>query len=109
MKNVGWDSHCYGWMTDRWQEQLNATAKYKSQDGNIPTVCAEFGDGGGSNQRDGNWVQNVQTATANPGGWAAWMVNWAMDNADCLWAEPLDGSVIQADYGRMIHDAIVAA
>jgi hypothetical protein len=109
MKNVSWDSHCYGWMTDRWPEQMNALAKYKSQDGNIPTICGEFGDGGGSNQRDGNWVQNVQTALANPGGFGAWMINWAMDNADCLWADPLDGSVIQADYGKMVHDAIVAA
>ncbi len=109
MSNVGFDTHCYGWMTPQWPGLLQNLSAFHSADGSMPVICAEFGDGGGSDAQDSNWVANVQTALAHPGGFAAWMVNWAMSPADCLWAPPLDGSVINGGFGQMVHDAIVAA
>ena len=109
MTNAGFDPHCYGWMTPQWPQVLSDLAKFTSRDGAMPAVCSEFGDGGGSDAQDSNWVPNVQTALAHPGGFAAWMVNWMMSPADCLWAPPLDGSAINAGFGQMVHDAIVAA
>jgi hypothetical protein len=108
MHNVGFDAHCYGWMTDQWQSVLASLGKFKSADGTMPIACLEFGDGGGSEAQDGNWQQNITTALAHPGGWAAWMINWMASPADCLWAAPFDGSRINPGFGQMVHDAIVA-
>jgi hypothetical protein len=109
MQNAGFDAHCYGWMTPRWPDYLNSLSRYKSQDGAMPVLCCECGDGGTSDAIDGNWQQNMQVALSNPGGFAAWMVNWTdAQPADCLWQAPFDGSAVTSPYARMVHDAIAA-
>jgi len=109
MSNVAWDMHYYSWMLSNgmnWAPICSALAAYQSKDGAIPVICAETGDGDGSSARGSNWQSVLQQSLNNPGGFAAWVVNWVSDQADCLWAAPFDGSVIQSDYGQLVANAI---
>ena len=109
MSNVVWDMHYYGWMPANgitWAACVAALGAYMSKDGAIPVLCLETGDGGGSSAQDGNWSTVLSQSLNNRDGFAAWMVNWVSDAADCLWSAPFDGSVIQSPYGTLVANAI---
>jgi hypothetical protein len=109
MTGVAFDTHCYGWLLPQWGSIISSLGAFHSADGAIPVLVLETGNGATSDAIDGNWQDVFNTAKANPAGAAWWLINWSDSQpADCIWAAPFDGSVVQSPYGQMVAQAIAS-
>lgn len=111
MKNVAWDTHYYGWVTNYstdaatiakgLQNQIANAQSVKSADGTMPVIIGEYGPSTtGSGSYDANGLQVVQAVDDSGYGTLAWAWSAGTDT--------LTSSSGLTDFGRKVAQHIAA-